>query len=296
MSPDFCIADLRLRIEAKLDLYIGPNALAPLSLIDAMRYSVLGGGKRIRALWVYAAGTGFGAELAQLDAAAAAVEIIHAYSLVHDDLPAMDNDSIRRGKPTCHVQFGEAEAILAGDALQALAFEVLVQYTPASVSASAQLEMVRTLANACGASGMAGGQAIDLAAVGARLDQHQLAAMHGLKTGALIAAAVRLGALAAGVGDAKVLAALDHYARAAGLAFQIHDDVLDVEGSALELGKTAGKDQAAAKPTYPLILGLAEAKSLAQAQCDQALSALQSLPAAQPALAELARLCVARRG
>lgn len=296
MNPENDLPDLLKRIEARLDFYIGPNALAPLSLIDAMRYSVLGGGKRIRARWVYAAGCGFGAPLRALDAAAAAVEIIHAYSLVHDDLPAMDDDSLRRGKPSCHIQFGEAAAILAGDALQALAFEVLVEHTPDSVAASARLEMVRTLASACGASGMAGGQALDLASVGAALDDKQLAAMHGLKTGALIAASVRLGALAAGVTDASILLALDHYARAAGLAFQIHDDVLDVEGCTEELGKSVGKDQAQGKATYPQIVGLEQSKLMAKAQCDHALAALDQLPVDLPALRALARYCVSRRG
>jgi len=288
------LVELRRRIEVKLDLYIGPNSFAPLSLIDAMRYSVLGGGKRMRALWVYAAGLGFGARLEELDGAAAAVEIIHAYSLVHDDLPAMDNDLVRRGKPTCHVAFGEAAAILAGDALQALAFEVLVEYTPASVPCTQRLEMLRTLSRACGASGMAGGQAIDLAAVGAQLEESQLAAMHALKTGALIAASVRMGALAAGMQDSATLQALDCYARASGLAFQIHDDLLDVEGSSDELGKTVGKDRAQNKPTYPLILGFEQARMLAQAECQRALAALAPLKAL-PALESLARYCIARR-
>jgi farnesyl diphosphate synthase len=283
------------RIERKLNGYITPNADAPLSLIDAMRYSVLGGGKRMRALWVYAAGSAFGAPLEHLDASAAAVEIIHAYSLVHDDLPAMDNDTLRRGKPTCHVQFGEAAAILAGDALQALAFEVLLEHTPDAMPAATRVELARVLARACGASGMAGGQAIDLAAMGAALNERQLAAMHGLKTGALISAAVGMGARAAGVQDPAMLRSLDAYARAAGLAFQIHDDVLDVEGDLNLLGKSIGKDARSAKPTYPSALGLDAAKALAQAECTRALQQLETLGIQRTELHALARYCVNRR-
>src|SRR5690349_10786111 len=203
-----------------------------------MRYAVLGGGKRLRPLLVYATGLAFGAPLERLDSAAAAVEIIHAYSLVHDDLPAMDDDALRRGRPTCHVAFGEAMAILAGDALQALAFEVLSADPLLAVDPVLHVEMLRTLAAAC-----------------QRLAPDELERMHVYKTGALIRASVRLGALAAGRGDAKMLAALGHYGHCIGLAFQIRDDILDVEGDSATIGKTAGKDIADNKPTYPAILG-----------------------------------------
>jgi geranylgeranyl pyrophosphate synthase len=221
-----------------------------------MRYAVLGGGKRLRPLLVYATGDALGADAARLDAPAAAVEIIHAYSLVHDDLPAMDDDALRRGRPTCHVAFGEAAAILAGDALQALAFELLAGDRTLADAPAVLVDMLHTLAAACGSQGMAGGQAFDLAAVGARIDAGELERMHVHKTGALIRASVRLGALAARCDDADLLAALDRYGHAIGLAFQIRDDILDVEGDSATLGKTAGKDAANDKPTYPAILGL----------------------------------------
>ena len=219
---------------------------APVSgeLDAAMRYSVLGGGKRLRPILVYAAGHALGAEDKALDAPAAAVELIHAYSLVHDDLPAMDDDDMRRGRPTVHRAYSEAMAILAGDALQTLAFEVLAETRHPRLGA-----MVRALANASGREGMAAGQALDLSAVGGRLDVDALATMHGYKTGALIRAAVRLGALAAADEDDPRVAALDTYAAAIGLAFQIQDDILDVAGDAATLGKATGADAARAKPT-----------------------------------------------
>ena len=221
-----------------------------------MRYAVLGGGKRLRPILVYATGNALGAVPERLDAPAAAVEIIHAYSLVHDDLPAMDDDDLRRGRPTCHVAFGEATAILAGDALQALAFGVLAGDSTLADAPVLLVEMLRVLAGACGSHGMAGGQALDLAAVGRVLDAAELERMHVHKTGALIRASVRLGALATGCRDEGMLAALETYGHCIGLAFQIRDDILDVEGSSATLGKTAGKDAADAKPTYPSILGM----------------------------------------
>ncbi|MCW5577583.1 MAG: polyprenyl synthetase family protein [Dokdonella sp.] len=259
-----------------------------------MRYAVLGGGKRLRPLLVYATGLAFGASLDRLDSSAVAVELIHAYSLVHDDLPAMDDDELRRGRPTCHVAFGEAMAILAGDALQALAFEVLAADTALAADAPAHLDMLRTLAAACGSHGMAGGQALDLAAVGQRLDAVELERMHAYKTGALIRASVRLGAIAAGRHDADTLAALDRYGHAIGLAFQIRDDLLDIEGATAELGKTAGKDVAANKPTYPAILGVEASRRELAALTASALGAIAPLAARAGHLADLARFVAQR--
>jgi farnesyl diphosphate synthase len=237
-----------------------PSEQPPLELHRAMRYAVLGGGKRLRPLLVYAAGHALGADGAELDAPACAVELIHAYSLVHDDLPAMDDDALRRGRPTCHVVYGEAMAILAGDALQALAFEILAHDPHNGSRATCTLQMLRALGRACGAEGMAGGQALDLAAVGRKLTLAELEHMHACKTGALIRTAVQLGALAAGA-DAAATGALDRYAAAVGLAFQVRDDILDVEGESAVIGKTAGKDAAADKPTFPSIIGLAASRA-----------------------------------
>lgn len=289
------LSALRVRAEAALARALPREDAAPVELHRAMRYAVLGGGKRLRALLVYATGQAFGADLQRLDAPACAVEIIHAYSLVHDDLPAMDNDDLRRGQPTCHIAFGEAMAILAGDALQALAFECIAQDAQLDVEAATRVDMLRVLAAACGSQGMAGGQAFDLAAVGQRISDVQLERMHVYKTGALIRASVRLGALAAGCDDKSTLGALDRYAHCIGLAFQIRDDILDVEGESADLGKTAGKDAAHAKPTYPAILGLEESRRRLAALTDEALDALPvGLPAAQP-LADLARFVADRQ-
>jgi len=260
------------------------------AVAEAMRYAVLGGGKRVRPLLAYAAGECVGADPANVDAAAAAVELIHAYSLVHDDLPCMDDDALRRGKPSCHVAHGEAMALLAGDALQALAFSVLATGGMRDAGAACAL-----LADAAGAQGMAGGQAIDLASVGKSLALQELETMHRLKTGALIRAAVLLGArCAAGPLSADVEAALDAYARTAGLAFQIVDDVLDVEGSAASLGKTAGKDAAQRKPTFVALLGLSAAKEHAERVRQQAHRALAPLGGNARRLSELADWIVLR--
>jgi farnesyl diphosphate synthase len=224
-----------------------------------MRYSVLGGDKRLRPILVYTTGEALGASLEQLDIPAAAVELVHVYSLVHDDLPAMDNDDLRRGRPTCHRAFDEATAILVGDALQALAFDVLAQ---APIRADIALALVRTLAPAAGAVGMCGGQALDLDATGRSIDVDvaALETLHSMKTGALIRAAVRMGALVGGA-DAPSLARLDDFARALGLAFQVRDDILDVEADTAQLGKTAGKDVAQDKATFPALIGLDASKA-----------------------------------
>ena len=244
------------RADAALARLLPHEEQSPQELHRAIRYAVLGGGKRLRPILVYSTGSALGGTLDALDASASAVEIIHAYSLVHDDLPAMDDDALRRGRPTCHVAFGEAMAILAGDALQALAFEVLAADPALRDDPGTHVEMLRILAAACGSHGMAGGQALDLNAVGRYLGADELERMHVHKTGALIRASVRLGALAAGCRDAALLAALDRYGHCVGLAFQIRDDIIDVEGDSATLGKTAGKDAANAKPTYPAILGM----------------------------------------
>lgn len=258
-----------------------------------MRYALLGGGKRLRPLLVYASGLALGATLEKLDAAAAAVEIIHAYSLVHDDLPAMDDDDLRRGRPTCHIAFGEATAILAGDALQALAFEVLA-HDSSGHEPHAHIEMLRVLAAACGSHGMAGGQAFDLEAVGKILSLDELERMHTHKTGALIRASVQLGALAAGNRNETIRNALEHYGYCIGLAFQIRDDILDVEGDTAVIGKRQGADQARDKPTYPALLGIKESRLRLQQLTDQALGAIAPLGEAAKHLHDLARFVADR--
>ncbi|MFM1906878.1 MAG: hypothetical protein RLZZ591_555 [Pseudomonadota bacterium] len=245
---------------------------APAALVDAMRYAVLDGGKRLRPLLVLAASQACDGHSTGALRAACAVELIHAYSLVHDDMPCMDNDVLRRGKPTVHVQFGEAQALLAGDALQALAFELL---TPSALEVPPVLQatLCRLLARAAGSAGMAGGQAIDLASVGQPLSEPQLREMHKLKTGALLVGSVLMGA-ACGQPGAMQMKALQQYGDAIGLAFQVVDDILDVTADTATLGKTAGKDAEDDKPTYVSLLGLQASRALADQLLDQALSAL----------------------
>ncbi len=284
-------------IEHVLERLLPPADLVPAQLHQAMRYAVLGGGKRVRAALVYAAGyacmrpgTVRGAFDESLDRAAAAVELVHAYSLVHDDLPCMDDDMLRRGRPTLHVQYDEATALLAGDALQPLAFDLLAQMPLAS---EAVVRATRTLAQAAGSLGMAGGQAIDLASVGKTLSQQELQQMHTLKTGALLAASVKLGGLVAGA-HALQERSLDEYASAIGLAFQVVDDVLDVTTDTAVLGKTAGKDAAANKPTYVTLMGLEGAQSLAASLHRTARQALSPLGDASNLLGGLADFIVLR--
>ncbi len=281
---------LIIRAEQALESCLPPAEHSPAALHGAMRYAVLGGGKRLRPLLVYAAGHAFGERGPQLDGSACAVELIHAYSLVHDDLPAMDDDALRRGRPTCHIVFGEAMAILAGDALQALAFEIL---SNDDGDAAVGMEKQRVLGRACGAEGMAGGQALDLAAVGRRLTLAELEHMHACKTGALIRASVRLGALTAGA-DASALNMLDRYADAVGLAFQVRDDILDVEGDATVIGKTAGKDAAADKPTFPSIIGLDASRGRLRELTAVALDAIAPLGTPADLLRELANYAAHR--
>jgi farnesyl diphosphate synthase len=267
-----------VRVEDALSRWISPQA--PAGLGEAMRYAVLDGGKRLRPLLVLAAreAVADATKDAALDEAAlraaCAVELIHAYSLVHDDMPCMDNDVLRRGKPTVHVQFGEAQALLAGDALQALAFELLTPDASA-IPDGVQARLCRLLATAAGHAGMAGGQAIDLASVGMALNEDQLRQMHRLKTGALLEGSVMMGA-ACGDTSPQALSGLKRYGEALGLAFQVVDDILDVIADSATLGKTAGKDAANDKPTYVSLLGLEEAKSYAQSLLREALDALRS--------------------
>jgi farnesyl diphosphate synthase len=289
------IRGLAQRAEEVLDRYLSFDDVATARLREAMRYSVLGGGKRLRPVLVYCTGEAFGAPLAALDAPAAAVEIIHAYSLVHDDLPAMDDDDLRRGRPTCHKVYGEGTAVLVGDALQACAFEILAEDGATSMGSAARLKCLQVLAQGIGTLGMAGGQAIDLDSIGHRLDLAQLETMHRRKTGALIRASVLMGAVAAQVDDAPALAALHRYGDEMGLAFQIQDDILDVEGDAAALGKATGADAARDKPTYPSLLGLAEARRLAALHRDRAIASLAPLGAPAEALAALARYVVDRQ-
>ncbi|MBS7456333.1 polyprenyl synthetase family protein [Coralloluteibacterium stylophorae] len=290
MPPEPRFDAWRVRTESGLEALLGASGTVPERLLAAMRHASLGGGKRLRPLLVYAAGTFAGADEALLDAPAVAVELVHAYSLVHDDLPAMDDDALRRGRPTVHVAYDEATAILAGDALQTLAFETLAR---APLPAATVVALVRSLADASGAAGMCGGQALDIEATGSPQPLAALERMHGAKTGALIRAAVRMGALAAEA-DIETLARLDRYAAALGLAFQIRDDILDVEGDAAALGKTAGKDAAQAKSTYPALLGLDGARAHLQAQWRSMQALLAADGERAGALLALGRLAVER--
>jgi farnesyl diphosphate synthase len=294
------------RTEATLQRLLPDPSIEPSRLHAAMRHASLGGGKRMRPLLVYAAGSALGADEALLDAPAAAVELVHAYSLVHDDLPAMDDDALRRGQPTVHVAFDEATAILAGDALQTLAFSALAA---ASVPAQLRIDWVLALADASGVAGMCGGQALDIDATGKGAEAFQeglspagndtgpllrLERMHALKTGALIRAAVRMGALA-GAADAGMLERLDRFAAALGLAFQVRDDLLDIEASSEQLGKTAGKDVAQAKSTYPALLGMDGARARLEELAVAMAEALAPLGERGATLAALGELAVQRK-
>ena len=277
------------RVDATLAALFDARPAVDERLEAAMRHGLLVGGKRLRPLLVYLAGQALGASDEDLDAPAAAIELIHAYSLIHDDLPAMDDDDLRRGQPTVHKAFDEATAILAGDALQALAFEVLASHPYPRLG-----QLVTTLAVASGRDGMVAGQALDLAAVGGHPDADAMAHMHAHKTGALIVAAVRLGGLVAVDDHDPRLAALIRYARAIGLAFQIHDDILDVTGDTATLGKISGADAARAKPTYPSLLGLSGAQRKANTLIDEAIAALAPLGEQAAPLADLAHYMIER--
>jgi farnesyl diphosphate synthase len=281
------------RVEKALARHLPSAEAIPARLHQAMRYSCLNGGKRVRPLLAFAAGEICAAPEEKLETVSCALEMIHAYSLVHDDLPCMDNDVLRRGRPTCHVEFGEATALLAGDALQAQAFLLLAREN--FDAPAAQLEMLRCLAHAAGSLGMAGGQAIDLDAVGRTLDLPELELMHALKTGALIRAAVMLGALCGEAVSDSAREALDRFSKRAGLLFQIVDDILDCTASTATLGKTAGKDSAAAKPTYVGLMGLAPAREFAGQLREQALEALKPFGDRARRLAELTDFIARRR-
>ena len=279
-------------MESVLAEWLPPAHINPQRLHEAMRYAVLGGGKRVRPLLAFAAGEVTGARIEHVQHMAAAAELIHAYSLVHDDMPAMDNDALRRGKPTVHVEFDEATALLVGDALQSLAFDILAAKPP-GLDANNAIKMVQLLAQAAGSRGMAGGQAIDLASVGKPLNLTELEFMHIHKTGALIRASVLLGAQCGTLDDATE-AALDHYAKCIGLAFQVVDDILDAETPTATLGKTAGKDAADNKPTYVSLLGVARARELAQELRADAHKAMAGLGAPAERLRQLADFVVER--
>jgi len=262
------------RVEKALEDRLPSGQLLPQKLHQAMRYSVLNGGKRMRPMLTYCTGKTLGIDPEALDGPACAVEFIHVYSLIHDDLPAMDDDDLRRGKATCHVAFDEATAILAGDALQALAFEILAHDPSITATAEGRLKMIVALAKASGSQGMVGGQAIDLQSVGTRLNLPELENMHIHKTGALIRASVNMATLAKADIDSTVATKFDHYAKCIGLSFQVKDDILDEESDTATLGKTQGKDKDNDKPTYPALLGLAGAKQKAQELHEKALDSL----------------------
>jgi farnesyl diphosphate synthase len=288
------MGEVQARMEGALSRFLPPAHVAPARLHEAMRYAALGGGKRVRPLLAFAAGELVEAPAERLEVAGAAVELIHAYSLVHDDLPCMDDDVLRRGKPTVHVEYDEATALLVGDALQTLAFQLLAEHRIAD-DAAAQLEMVTLLAVAGGSRGMAGGQQIDLESTGKQLPLAELEFMHIHKTGALIRAAVLLGASCGkALGEAE-RAKLDRYAKALGLAFQVVDDLLDAEASTATLGKTAGKDSRQGKSTYVSLLGGHRARDLAQELREEALTALQGLGTRAARLSALADFVVLRK-
>jgi farnesyl diphosphate synthase len=292
MTFDEWMRAVLARVEAALERYLPAPEVAPARLHEAMRYAALGGGKRVRPLLAHAAGELTHAQPAALEAASAALEMIHVYSLVHDDMPCMDDDALRRGKPTVHVQYDEATALLVGDALQSQAFVALTDAS--ALDERAQAALVRELALASGSVGMAGGQAIDLESVGVALSRPQLETMHRMKTGALLRASVRMGALAGTAPDAEAMRALDAYAAAVGLAFQVVDDILDVTTDSATLGKTAGKDAKDGKPTYVSIIGLDASRALAAQLRRDAHEALAHFGGRAVRLAELADLVVNR--
>lgn len=276
-----------------LEHYFATQSAAQARILAATQYSVQNGGKRLRPFLVYCVGNMLGANKADLDKAAAAIECIHSYSLVHDDLPAMDDDELRRGRPTCHIAYDEAHAILAGDTLQTIAFELL-SGAEFSIDAHAQLKLVNALSKASGLLGMVGGQALDIEATGKTISLNELEQIHKAKTGALLSCAIELGYLCAPNVEQTTKQALDSYGKAIGLAFQVQDDILDIEGDTQTLGKPQGSDLAANKATYPALLGLDGAKQKLQQLYDDAISALDALPYDTAILQQLARYVIAR--
>jgi geranylgeranyl pyrophosphate synthase len=299
MNPENSLEKFMLtcqsRVEAALDARLPAENKAPARLHEAMRYSTLGAGKRMRPLLVYATGHAADVPLAMLDGPACAIECIHVYSLIHDDLPAMDNDDLRRGKPTCHKAYDDATAILAGDALQALAFHILAQDPSIAVPADNRIAMLETLATASGSLGMVGGQAIDLASVGKALTLPELEGMHIRKTGALIRASVGLAARVSPGLTKEKMDRLDHYAKCIGLSFQIQDDILDEESDTATLGKTQGKDRDANKPTYPALLGMAGAKTKALDLHEEAMDSLRDFDETADYLRAISLFIISRR-
>ena len=288
-----CWQRWRERLEAYLDHLLPAANAPPEKLHAAMRYAAIGAGKRYRAALVYATGTSLGASEESLDAAAGAIELIHAFSLIHDDLPAMDDDDLRRGKPTCHKAFGEATAILAGDALQTIAFEAIAAELVPQIAPARRLQMLHVLARTVGSQGLAGGQAIDLDLVSKTATCETLATMHNMKTGALILAAVQLGALTA-TDDPEPLQHLVRYAQPLGLAFQVVDDILDGTSDTATLGKTAGADRALGKPTFFSVLGEDAARQYAEEQGRQAIAALETVTFDTSLLEALAQFTLRR--
>lgn len=289
------LKELLQRSNRHLQSAVNTQINSPARLKRAIEYALLSGGKRLRPLLVYASGLSFNADINDLDCPATAVELIHAYSLVHDDLPAMDNDALRRGKPTCHIAFDEATAILAGDAMQALAFELLSSGHGTSLLDSQRIKMIKTLSYACGSEGMAGGQSLDLLATGnSKLDAKQIEQIHSLKTGALISASILLGALAAKETPPGTFKKLEHSANQIGLAFQIHDDILDIESSTELLGKTQGADQSLNKATYPSVIGIAQSKTIRDQLANEALTTLEQIDADTSLLNNLFKTMVDR--
>jgi farnesyl diphosphate synthase len=289
------LATYQERVNTALDKYLPKDDPPEHNLAEAIRYSVIGGGKRIRPAMVYAAGEALGVSTDLMDIPACAVEMIHAYSLIHDDLPAMDDDDLRRGRPTCHKAFDEATAILAGDALQALAYEIMAKDEHIELTPERRIQMLSLLTEASGAHGMAGGQAVDLASVGKQLDLQQLEHMHQLKTGALIRASVLLGGMCKQDVSEEELDILSNYARYIGLSFQIQDDILDVISDTETLGKPQGSDQEQDKPTFPAILGLEKSQQLALEQHESALKTLEPLGEKADSLRQLSAYIVERR-
>lgn len=294
MDFEKLLQEYQTRIERAMDHWLPSKTTHPSQLHEAMRYSALSGGKRIRPILIYATGDALGIERKDLDGVACAVELIHAYSLIHDDLPAMDDDDLRRGKPTCHKVFGEALAILAGDALQALAFYILSHDKDLPVNNDIRIKMMETLALACGSRGMAGGQAIDLISIGKALEIAELEDMHIHKTGALIRAGVLLSAYCFPGIDESTLQRLDHYGKCVGLAFQIRDDILDVEGETEVIGKTQGADIAQNKPTYPALIGMDNARQQAIELHEDALKSLKPLGERANTLRDISRYIIER--
>jgi len=284
----------RQRSNQQLAQWLSAQPYAEQPLIEAMKHGTLLGGKRARPFLTYVTGQMLGSDCANLDTPAAAVECIHAYSLIHDDLPAMDDDNLRRGQPTCHIAFDEATAILAGDSLQTLAFEILASGTLSESGEKYRIQMIKELAQASGAAGMCMGQALDLAAEGQEATLQQLETIHKHKTGALIRCAIRLGALAAGDKGAEILPQLNQYADAIGLAFQVQDDILDVTSDTETLGKPQGSDLELEKSTYPALLGLEGAKQKAQQLYQEALQALDAIPYNTDQLEVFARYVIER--